>query len=69
VRSSVRAIDDHISSLIPVLLDLTHYRTSVDVRLAAIDCLEALTSLPYTRLHPYKVPIHFIFHASTKYSV
>ncbi|KAI9137438.1 hypothetical protein BKA69DRAFT_1097816 [Paraphysoderma sedebokerense] len=49
-------ITEHLGSLVPILLELTVVSSSntMNVRISALRCLGVLTTLKYTKLHPFK---------------
>lgn len=54
ISDSVSIVEQHISSLIPALIKLTRYRSSMKIRLLSLKCLEVVCILSYSKLHPFK---------------
>jgi len=54
LRDDLKTLAPHLSTLIPVLLDLMLYKPSKHVRLNALACLGQIRLLPYQQLHPFR---------------
>ncbi|KNC85737.1 hypothetical protein SARC_02078 [Sphaeroforma arctica JP610] len=54
MNDAATVLQVHVDSLIPLILKLAHASTKMDVRMAALDCVNAMSSLPYHVLHPHK---------------
>ncbi|XP_071487624.1 MMS19 nucleotide excision repair protein homolog [Diadema antillarum] len=54
VGENIPAITEQLDSLVPTLLQLCNYEASMKVRITALECIGALTSLPYHQVFPYQ---------------
>ena len=54
VRSAVHVVTPHLASVVPQLLELTHFPGRAAVRAEAVDCLRAFTALPFAKLSPWR---------------
>ena len=53
VQESVDSCAPHMSTVVPLLLSLASFQSSVAARVCAVDSLLALTKLPFHHLYPY----------------
>lgn len=52
--ANVHCMERHLSTLVPVLIDLMTHTHATRVRLTALSCLSYLRGLPYEQLHPFR---------------
>lgn len=45
---------DHLSHLIPVILELSYKDSKVDTRISALNCLQTLASFPFPKTYPFR---------------
>ncbi|RMX48437.1 hypothetical protein pdam_00020451, partial [Pocillopora damicornis] len=57
VLDAPEIISRQVTSLVPMLLGLTKFQLSMKVRMEALKCLGALTTLPHHVVYPYKTKV------------
>jgi len=57
IDEAAKVISDHIQSVILKLIELTSDKDNMEVRIKSLECLFAITSLPYHILFPYKTKV------------
>jgi len=57
VLDAPEIITRHVTSLVPMLLGLSKFQLSMKIRIEALKCLGALTTLPHHAVYPYKTKV------------